>query len=165
MVALLKTFPPFLLRSPLDTLKASADEDSCWSCEDDDDDVNNNAWLLSLHSLFVEHSLPTLSFTMLEEAHSKLLLRLVAEEEEVDKEMEVDEEVEEVEEDWDDTQVEDEEWEEEEVTTALNVDEDGGKEQDCISSPVMLLVLSCSPETAAKGSVLVASRVTNLDVG
>lgn len=157
MVALLKTFPPFLFISPLDTLKASADEDSCCMCED------VNAWL-SLHSLFVEHSLPTLSFTMLEEAHSKLLLRLVAVE--VDKDMEEDKDVEleedkdvvEDDEDWDGTQEE----EEEEVATAVNVDE--GKEQDCISSPVMLLVLSCSPETA-KGSVLVESRVTNLDVG
>lgn len=162
MVALLKTLLPLFLlldnRIPLHTLKASADEDSCCCCrcEDEDDEEDDvNAWL-SLHSLFVEHSLPTLSFTMLEEAHKKLLLRLVAEEVDKDMEEEEDEDMDE-EGGWDDDVDE-----EEEDATAVNEDE--GKEQDCISSPVMLLVLSCSPETA-KGSVLVESRVTNLDVG
>lgn len=73
----MRLLPLFLLldsKSPLDTLKASADEDS-W-CAD---------VFTLLPSLF-EHSLPTLSLTALEEAHSKLLLRLVAEE--VGKDME-----------------------------------------------------------------------------
>lgn len=74
--------PLFLLldnKSPLDTFKASADEDS-W-CAD---------VFTLLPSLF-EHSLPTLSLIALEEAHSKLLLRLVAEE--VGKEVEEEEDV------------------------------------------------------------------------
>lgn len=119
-----------------------------------------------LLSLF-EHSLPTLSLTpLLEEAHCKLLLRLVAEE--LDKEMEEDvaaaedkggkeEEVEEE----DAEEVEDDDAEEE---VAAGKEEEEVKDEGCISSPVTLLVLSCSPDTA-KGSVLVESRVMNLDVG
>lgn len=119
-----------------------------------------------LLSLF-EHSLPTLSLTpLLEEAHCKLLLRLVAEE--LDKETEEDvaaaedkggkeEEVEEE----DAEEVEDDDAEEE---VAAGKEEEEVKDEGCISSPVTLLVLSCSPDTA-KGSVLVESRVMNLDVG
>lgn len=119
-----------------------------------------------LLSLF-EHSLPTLSLTpLLEEAHCKLLLRLVAEEIEKETEEDVaaaDDEggkEEEVEEDAE--EVEDNDAEEE--VAAGKEEEEEGKDEGCISSPVTLLVLSCSPDTA-KGSVLVESRVMNLDVG
>lgn len=106
MVALLKTLLPLFLlldsTSPVGTLKASGDEDS-WC-------VGVNTWL-PLPSLF-EHSLPTLSLITLEEAHSKLLLRLVAEE--VEREVEEEEFVDDMSDVTDADDVENEEDKEEE---------------------------------------------------
>lgn len=100
--------PLFLLLDnkspPLVTLKASADNDSDCRCE-----LDVNTWLPLQDSLF-EHSLPTLSLITLEEAHSKLLLRLVAEE--VDKE--VDDDVDVKDEDGTDDDVENEDGKDEE---------------------------------------------------